>query len=543
LYSYIPVNEDELAIQENEIVQVIRLVEDGWYEGVFAGRQGVFPSNYVEKVAEPILTTTTTTTNNNNNHDNSNETLNNSSIIIENQDEDKGVKNKKKVLGIGFGNIFSGKQIELKTKENFNSIENANPNSNGNIYTNKSFPAPAKQQQLPQPVNAHPINDNHEIVNKKKTKAKVLFEYVPTQPDELKLTVGEIIYVLDKNLEDEGWWKGETISTGRVGVFPDNFVEEIAEPVQANGSAVAKRANIARPGVLAPSQQTNQTQPAPTLPVNNVIKSTSSSNMNKAHTNGSIANSSDPSSLTTSSSSNSSSKDSLIRPVEKQQNGIHAKQQQQQISSSIEDNNSKSQSDISDDLDDMQQHTERNKLTHIKKTRQFNKRPPSFRSKSNEGLGDEDLLNRKATSPEKLRDPLPTPPPPVGAKFKENAQTPLSPKAGSPTHSFTNMIKSELNGLESGKNSSVSTATTQLIDEIGFLKQELEVVRKSSAQIQTEYKNVQSEMADLKKSHDEQMKKMAKNLQDLVTEIDEEKKTRLALQVELERLKKTVMNC
>jgi hypothetical protein len=68
LYSYIPVNEDELAIQENEIVQVIRLVEDGWYEGVFAGRQGVFPSNYVEKVAEPILTTTTTTTINNNNN-------------------------------------------------------------------------------------------------------------------------------------------------------------------------------------------------------------------------------------------------------------------------------------------------------------------------------------------------------------------------------------------------------------------------------------------------------------------------------------------
>jgi len=56
LYSYIPVNEDELAIQENEIVQVIRLVEDGWYEGIYAGKQGVFPSNYVEKIittAEP----------------------------------------------------------------------------------------------------------------------------------------------------------------------------------------------------------------------------------------------------------------------------------------------------------------------------------------------------------------------------------------------------------------------------------------------------------------------------------------------------------
>ena len=55
LYSYVPVNEDELAIQENEIVQVIRLVEDGWYEGIYAGKQGVFPSNYVERIAAPTI--------------------------------------------------------------------------------------------------------------------------------------------------------------------------------------------------------------------------------------------------------------------------------------------------------------------------------------------------------------------------------------------------------------------------------------------------------------------------------------------------------
>jgi hypothetical protein len=271
---------------------------------------------------------------------------------------------------------------------------------------------------------------------------------------------------LDKNLEDEGWWKGESISTGRVGVFPDNFVEEIVEPAPqqtpANGSAVAKRGGVVKP--LPPANQSTPT------PIVNNIKSTSSSNMNKNglhHLNGSITNSSDPSSLTTSSSSNSSSKDSLTRPVEKQ-NGNHVKQaqlqlqqqqqqQQQQISSSIEDNNSKSQSDISDDLEDIQ-HTERNKLTHIKKTRQFNKRPPSFRSKSNEGLGDDDLSNRKETSPDKLnKEASPSPAP--------NKYTPVSPKS-----SPTNLTKHELNnGLESGKNSSVSTATTQLIDEIAFL--------------------------------------------------------------------------
>ena len=53
---------------------------------------------------------------------------------------------------------------------------------------------------------------------------------------------------------------------------------------------------------------------------------------------------------------------------------------------------------------------------------------------------------------------------------------------------------------------------------------------------------MQIELVDLKKVHDEQMKKMQRKLVDLIGEIDEEKKTRLALQVELERLKKTIMN-
>jgi hypothetical protein len=42
---------------------------------------------------------------------------------------------------------------------------------------------------------------------------------------------------------------------------------------------------------------------------------------------------------------------------------------------------SKSQSDVSDDLEEVQ-YTDKSKLTHIKKAKQTNKRPPSFRSKN-----------------------------------------------------------------------------------------------------------------------------------------------------------------
>ena len=54
-------------------------------------------------------------------------------------------------------------------------------------------------------------------------KAKVVYEYKAENPDELYLNVGDVIVVLDQNLEDMGWWKGDL--NGKIGVFPDNFVE------------------------------------------------------------------------------------------------------------------------------------------------------------------------------------------------------------------------------------------------------------------------------------------------------------------------------
>ena len=52
-------------------------------------------------------------------------------------------------------------------------------------------------------------------------RAKVTFDYEPENPDELKLTVGDILIVINK--EEEGWWEGEL--KGKTGMFPSNFVE------------------------------------------------------------------------------------------------------------------------------------------------------------------------------------------------------------------------------------------------------------------------------------------------------------------------------
>lgn len=54
-------------------------------------------------------------------------------------------------------------------------------------------------------------------------RAKVIYSYHSQNEDELTLNEGQTLLVIDQNLEDAGWWRGEL--NGRVGVFPDNFVE------------------------------------------------------------------------------------------------------------------------------------------------------------------------------------------------------------------------------------------------------------------------------------------------------------------------------
>jgi SH3 domain-containing kinase-binding protein 1 len=55
----------------------------------------------------------------------------------------------------------------------------------------------------------------------------VLFPYEAANEDELTLKEGDLIMLLSREVADKGWWKGEL--RGKVGVFPDNFVEVVQQ--------------------------------------------------------------------------------------------------------------------------------------------------------------------------------------------------------------------------------------------------------------------------------------------------------------------------
>lgn len=48
LYEYAAQNSDELNLKEEDVVYVVKMNHDGWYEGVIRGETGLFPGNYVE---------------------------------------------------------------------------------------------------------------------------------------------------------------------------------------------------------------------------------------------------------------------------------------------------------------------------------------------------------------------------------------------------------------------------------------------------------------------------------------------------------------
>ncbi len=280
------------------------------------------------------------------------------------------------MLGIGFGDIFSGKTIELKTKENFlnnNKITNEEKTISDSFMINDMMMGSMSMTSSSGAANASIIIKPS---NSMRIKAKVLYEYIPTQPDELKLNVGDYIYIIEKDLEDEGWWRGETL-TGSVGVFPDNFVEEINQMspmVLMNGKKSMTNYN----DIQEPTM--------PTMPTMLTADHKLANNNSNSLTSSTMSNSSS----SNTSSNNSLSKLMTMAANGKQQTPIIDHHQSQpappaapsssHMALNDEEANSKSQSELSEELEDINQ-SETNKLVHIKKTKQMNKRPPSFRKK------------------------------------------------------------------------------------------------------------------------------------------------------------------
>ncbi|XP_071954653.1 SH3 domain-containing kinase-binding protein 1-like isoform X2 [Antedon mediterranea] len=235
-YSYVPMNEDELKLLPNDVITDVVVVEEGWCEGYLNGRRGMFPSNFVSIIKEEEEPLDLGSNKNDSNAENKGinkiDPTGGSSTASNPPSTPASVQSTKPVKlpgAIGFGvDIFKdAKPLRKRDPGKTAEVKNGAPNlelmkKRNSLKKSTVIPdnhaVPLKPEKIvedppkPAPAKSEPI----------KEKAKVVYDYQPENEDELALKEGDIVTILDKDSEDNGWWYGEC--HGKKGVFPDNFV-------------------------------------------------------------------------------------------------------------------------------------------------------------------------------------------------------------------------------------------------------------------------------------------------------------------------------
>ncbi|XP_052451435.1 SH3 domain-containing kinase-binding protein 1 isoform X1 [Carassius gibelio] len=214
-FSYAPQNEDELELKIGDVIEILGEVEEGWWEGVLNGKSGLFPSNFTkELLAEaedltPQDDTRSTRTSIKDSTGSESDGGDSSSLRSDTGSVSSSSEiQPKKVRGFGFGDIFKDQPIKLRPRsmDMDSEIE--------------------KHQMVKKAASAVPqetMKAEPESKAKAKEFCKVIFPYEAQNEDELSIKEGDIVTIINKECADAGWWLGEL--NGKQGVFPDNFVK------------------------------------------------------------------------------------------------------------------------------------------------------------------------------------------------------------------------------------------------------------------------------------------------------------------------------
>ncbi|XP_027631283.1 SH3 domain-containing kinase-binding protein 1 isoform X4 [Tupaia chinensis] len=233
-FSYLPQNDDELELKVGDIIEVVGEVEEGWWEGVLNGKTGMFPSNFIkelsgesdelgisqdEQLSKSSLRETTGSESDGGDSSSTKSEGANGTVAT-------AAIQPKKVKGVGFGDIFKDKPIKLRPR----SIEVENDFLPVEKTIGKKLP----------PTTATPDSSKTEMDSRTKTKdyCKVIFPYEAQNDDELTIKEGDIVTLINKDCIDVGWWVGEL--NGRRGVFPDNFVKLLPPDFEKEGNRPKK---------------------------------------------------------------------------------------------------------------------------------------------------------------------------------------------------------------------------------------------------------------------------------------------------------------
>uniref|UniRef100_A0A4W5JI55 Osteoclast-stimulating factor 1 n=1 Tax=Hucho hucho TaxID=62062 RepID=A0A4W5JI55_9TELE len=215
LFEYVPQNEDELELKIGDIIDINEEVEEGWWSGTMNGKSGLFPSNFVKEMEMNADGQTKDLT------DEADASGKESLLPPSPTHPSPGngvITQPKKIRGVGFGDIFREGSVKLKARL---------PSTEGEEKKDKPIPLLLSAAK-PAHSNA---TDSPKAEGDSKAKVKeyckATFAFEATNEDELILKEGDVIQILSKDTGEPGWWRGEI--GGKEGVFPDNFVAVMSD--------------------------------------------------------------------------------------------------------------------------------------------------------------------------------------------------------------------------------------------------------------------------------------------------------------------------
>ncbi|XP_040020172.2 SH3 domain-containing protein 21 [Gasterosteus aculeatus] len=216
---------DELTVRMGDVVvNVTKAGEEGWLAGELRGKRGIFPANFAKEV--PVY------------------------LIGSGEREPRSIRKPKQAkhtrkCEVAFAyepvsqdelQLVLGETIEIvKEIEDgwWMGVKNGQVGAFPSNFVKEIFVSP-KDGKHSEGKTRPKLSDtmfNKEMSQRTSVRSKtknvveccqVMFDYQPKTDDELALKKGDVVVVLRKETEDEGWWEGEL--NGRCGFFPDNFV-------------------------------------------------------------------------------------------------------------------------------------------------------------------------------------------------------------------------------------------------------------------------------------------------------------------------------
>ncbi|XP_054478158.1 SH3 domain-containing protein 21 isoform X2 [Anoplopoma fimbria] len=219
---------DELTVRTGDVVKnVTKASEEGWLEGELRGKRGIFPANFAKEVPVYLI----------------GDSKREPRSVRQSTTPTKKMKQTRKCEVAFAYNPLNEDELLLVVGETIEMIKEIEDGwwmgvKNGRVG---AFPANFVKEIFVSPKDKHnevkarpkltdavfnkEISQRTSVRNKAKNVVEccqAMFDYKAKTEDELDMKKGDVVVILRKETEDEGWWEGEL--NGRCGFFPDNFV-------------------------------------------------------------------------------------------------------------------------------------------------------------------------------------------------------------------------------------------------------------------------------------------------------------------------------